>query len=323
GQPSLFRILNAAAQYSQILSEDPSESDSDSVQTPASEAAADQSGVRISLAQDEPLEREAFPSPETALANLALYPHGHSRAGSTVSLQRFAHYAASIASEMDPADLPKPKEGLDTAGAVLTCDRARIADHAVALKVLQYEFGELTLPGETEEMILEADGALFRDVTIIGVLHLTTHRLTFHASLLPNAEAKTGAEASSGRGTHINPDAHIIKAGSGVVEEPRTGILHHTRRRRVWIELSHDMITTYPDASDEGRVRPIRSILLLSVKDVEPYDPVNPKRLILRFSTPDGDILRNVDFDTEESCNEWRRETKGICRRVEPSKSQD
>ncbi|KAG9088898.1 hypothetical protein FS749_001773 [Ceratobasidium sp. UAMH 11750] len=313
GQPSLFRILNAAAQYSQILSEDPSESDSDGIQTPASETGADQPGVQISLAQDEPLEHDAFPSPETALANLALYPHGRSRAGSTVSLQRFAHYAASIASDMDLADLPKPKEvpKLDTARpTALTCDQAKIADHAVALKVLQYEFGELTLPGETEEMVLEADGALFRDVTIIGVIHLTTHRLTFHASLLPNTESKTGAGANLGQGTHVNPDAHIIKAGSGVVEEPRTGILHPARRRRVWIELSHDMITTYPDASDEGRVRPIRSILLLSVKDVEPYDPVNPKRLVLRFSMPGGDILRNVDFDTEESCNEWRRETK-------------
>ncbi|KAG9121241.1 hypothetical protein FRC07_002884 [Ceratobasidium sp. 392] len=310
GQPSLFRILNAAAQYSQILSEEASESDSDGIQTPASEAAADQPEVQINLTQNEPLQHGAYPSPETALANLALHPHARSRAGSTVSLQRFAHYATSIAPEMDPKPKAGGALGLDTSGAALTCDQAKVADHAVALKVLQYEFGELTLPGETEEMILEADGALFRDVTIIGVVHLTTHRLTFHASLLPNLESKTGVDANLAQGTHLNPDAYIIKAGSGVVEEPRSGFLHPTRRRRVWIELSPDMITTYPDASDEGRVRPIRSMLLLSVKDVEPYDPTNPKRLKLRFSTPTGDILRNVDFDTEESCNEWRRETK-------------
>ncbi|QRV84193.1 peptide/nitrate transporter [Ceratobasidium sp. AG-Ba] len=53
GQPSLFRMLNAAAQYSQILSEDPSESDSDGVQTPASEAAADLPQVQVSLTEDD------------------------------------------------------------------------------------------------------------------------------------------------------------------------------------------------------------------------------------------------------------------------------
>ncbi|QRW12822.1 glycosyltransferase family 1 protein [Ceratobasidium sp. AG-Ba] len=309
GQPSLFRMLNAAAQYSQILSEDPSESDSDGVQTPASEAAADLPQVQVSLTEDDPLQHHAFPSPETALANLALHPNVRSRAGSTLSLQRYKHYAASIASEIDLADPAMSKP--EASRPVLTCDQAKMGDHAVALRVLQYEFGTLTLPGETEEMILEADGALFRDVTIIGVIHLTTHRLTFHASLLPNADSTPAADGNSPQATHVNPDTQIIKAGSAVVEEPRTGILHPQRRRRVWIELSHDMLTTYPDASDEGRVRPIRSILLLSIKDVEPYDPIHPKRLTLRFSGPTGDILRNVDFDTEESCNEWRRETKG------------
>jgi hypothetical protein len=148
-------MLNAAAQYSKIFSEDISESDSDGVQTPASEAAADLPGVQINLAQVDPLEHDAYPSPETALANLALHPHAHSRTGSTLSLQRYQHYAASIASEIDLAHPPTGKaEASESIGAAFTCDRAKMGDQAVALKVLQYEFGELTLPGETEEMIL-------------------------------------------------------------------------------------------------------------------------------------------------------------------------
>lgn len=99
-------------------------------------------------------------------------------------------------------------------------------------------------------------------MTIIGVIHLTTHRLTFHASLLPNSEPST--ESSSNLAfsrAHPGLDNQLVKAGYGVVHEPRSGFLHPQRRRRVWIELSHDMITTYPDSTDEGRIRPIRSLL--------------------------------------------------------------
>ena len=103
---------------------------------------------------------------------------------------------------------------------------------------------------------------MFRDVTILGVIHLTTHRITFHASLLPNSEPSTesGANSAFSR-AHPGLDNQLIKAGYGVVSEPRNGFLHPQRRRRVWVELSHDMITTYPDSTDEGRVRPIRSLL--------------------------------------------------------------
>jgi sterol 3beta-glucosyltransferase len=33
------------------------------------------------------------------------------------------------------------------------------------------------------------------------------------------------------------------------------------RARRVWMELSPDMLTAYPSADDAGRVRPLFSIL--------------------------------------------------------------
>ena len=160
GQPPFFQVLNAAAQYSQILSEDTTDSDVESVETPASEvSAADAPEIRIdSTAPETALHKDGFPSPETALANLALHPHVRSRAGSTVSLQRFAQYAASITPDMRTTDLPATETGTADASDRQTfdCDKAKanISDHAVALRILQHEFGELTLPGEVEEMIL-------------------------------------------------------------------------------------------------------------------------------------------------------------------------
>ncbi|CCO32951.1 sterol 3beta-glucosyltransferase [Rhizoctonia solani AG-1 IB] len=307
GQPSLFRILNAAAQYSQlILHEDSSESDSDVVETPASDSAAD---AQIGLAENDNKQHDAYPSPETALANLALHPHVRPQAGSVTSLQRFAQYATGMTPEIRPKDIRDIKEGINQEGREpIGCDSSKVSDHAVALRILQHEFGELTLPGEVEEMLLETDAALFRDVTILGVIHLTTHRITFHASLLPGTNRDPPGGSTFSHDSHRSADSQILKAGPGVVIEPRTGILHPQKRRRVWIELSHDMITSYPDASDEGRVRPIRSILLSNVKEIDPYDPTQPTRVRMHMSVLGLDVTGDVELDTEESAHEWRRE---------------
>ncbi|KAH7334669.1 hypothetical protein B0J17DRAFT_86825 [Rhizoctonia solani] len=210
--------------------------------------------------------------------------------------------------EIRPKEIQDIKEGMKEPGEPLQYDPSKISDQAIALRILQHEFGELTLPGEVEEMILETDAALFRDVTIIGVIHLTTHRLTFHASLLPSTDGDAPAGSTISHGSRQNADSHILKAGTGVVIEPRTGILRPQKRRRVWIELSHDMITTYPDASDEGRIRPIRSILLANVKDIDPYDPTQPTRVRMHMSVLGLEVTADVEYDTEESAHEWRRE---------------
>lgn len=54
-----------------------------------------------------------------------------------------------------------------------------------------------------------------------------------------------------------NLDAReVIRAGPAVVH--RTG-LH--RKRRIWLELSHDFVSVFPSAREEDRIRPLRSVM--------------------------------------------------------------
>ncbi|KAK6988231.1 hypothetical protein R3P38DRAFT_3444315, partial [Favolaschia claudopus] len=107
------------------------------------------------------------------------------------------------------------------------------------VRLLISEFGAVAPEGEEEKLILEMDGALVKDVSIIGeecVIHLTTHRLTFHASLL-------SARPDNKRG--------IIKSGPVTID--RKG---WRSKRRLWMELSHDMICSYPSSKGSDRIRP-------------------------------------------------------------------
>jgi len=129
------------------------------------------------------------------------------------------------------------------------------------IDLLEQEFGALAPPGE-EKLILEADAAFFNDVVVLvspfslsasadlcspaigqGVVHVTTHRFTFHASLLSSRPG----------------DAQkVIKSGSAMVH--RKG---WRRKRKVWLQLDHDMISSFPSSRDEDRIKPLRSILCL------------------------------------------------------------
>jgi hypothetical protein len=166
GQPSLFRMLNVAAQYSHLaLSEDSSETDSDSAKTPASETAAD---MQTELATNDNLKQEAFPAPETALAALALRLHDSPRADSIISLQRLTQYAVN-AETTSPQGVEK--EVAKGSEEHFKCDPTKVSDHAVALKILQHEFGELTQPGEVEEMILVRRTSNSRSIRIFGIVN--------------------------------------------------------------------------------------------------------------------------------------------------------
>ncbi|KAE9404059.1 UDP-Glycosyltransferase/glycogen phosphorylase [Gymnopus androsaceus JB14] len=121
----------------------------------------------------------------------------------------------------------------------------------------------------------------------LGVLHLTTHRLTFHASLL------------SAR-PDLPPSQQIIKAGPFTVR--RT---HH--KRRLWLELTHDMLCAYASSSADDHMRPLRSILLSSIRQMTAID----SRAFQLICGDNLDISGIIEFDTEESAHEWRKEVSG------------
>ncbi|KAI0061655.1 UDP-Glycosyltransferase/glycogen phosphorylase [Artomyces pyxidatus] len=156
--------------------------------------------------------------------------------------------------------------------------------------LLTDEFGALAPPGE-EKLLLECDATLFRDVVILGVVHVTTHRLTFHASLLSSSPSLS---------------QQIVKAGPVFIH--RKG-LH--RKQRVWLELTHDMISTFRSSRDEDRIKPLRSVLLSSVKHVHHTELKYPRHLHITFEGVPEDRESVVEFDTEESARDWRRELHG------------
>ncbi|KAL0960717.1 hypothetical protein HGRIS_005744 [Hohenbuehelia grisea] len=167
-------------------------------------------------------------------------------------------------------------------------------DPTQVMDLLVKEFDPLTRDGEEEQLILEADGALVLDVIVIGVIHVTTHRLAFHASLLSTRP-------------DLHPHEQIIKAGPVVIH--RKGM---RPKRRVWVELSHDMLCTYASSKPEDRLRPLRTMLLSSVEEVAPFDAAHPTILRVKFKHDKTPKLRGfAEFDTEESARDWRRELNG------------
>jgi sterol 3beta-glucosyltransferase len=165
-------------------------------------------------------------------------------------------------------------------------------------KLLIEGFGSLAREGEEEQLIFESEGGVSQDVTIVGVIHLTTHRIAFHASLLtPESE---------------NSVSHnVIKAGPVVIH--RKGL---RKKRRVWMELTSEMLCTYASSKHEDKIRPLRSIFLSSIREVKQRDPNNPRFTQVVFdkylsqSSMLG-ITGLAEFDTEESANDWRRELTG------------
>ncbi|GJE88463.1 glycosyltransferase family 1 protein [Phanerochaete sordida] len=156
------------------------------------------------------------------------------------------------------------------------------------IALLTEEFGHLAPPGE-EKLLLEADGAVIQDVVILGVIHATTHRLSFHASI-PASDPSQRTES-------------LIRAGPALVHRPGWH-----RKRRVWMELSHDFICAYPSAREEDHIRPLRSLMLSSIVEVLPEDPKEPRALRTRLDGKQGIPGTYLEFDTLESAREWRRE---------------
>ncbi|OCF57503.1 hypothetical protein L486_04961 [Kwoniella mangroviensis CBS 10435] len=163
------------------------------------------------------------------------------------------------------------------------------------LLAIKEEFGDiagLMEGGEAERMLADTKGSLFKGVMMIGNFHLTTHRLLFHAIIPPDSLDPTP--------TPSGPD--VICAGPVTIHRP--GL---QQAKRVWMELTPEMVTTYPSANESDRVRPIRSVLLSSVRERDPMDLQHPCDFYVTLETPVG--LRRTHFtvDTEQSANQWRR----------------
>lgn len=74
-------------------------------------------------------------------------------------------------------------------------------------------------------------------------MHLTTHRLAFHASLLSSRP-------------DLSASQQIIKAGWITIHQKGW-----RKKHKVWTELCHDMLSSYASSREEDRIRPIRSVL--------------------------------------------------------------
>lgn len=148
-----------------------------------------------------------------------------------------------------------------------------------------------------------------------GVIHLTTHRLTFHASLFATRP-------------DIAPGREVLKAGPATFH--RKG---WRGKRRVWLELLPDMICAYASSKEEDKWRPISTLLrtqlfvLLShcfhlnnkfalvahIQDAEPVDPKKPRLIRLNIDPSAQMVNDYTEFDTEESARDWRKELGGEC----------
>ncbi|KAG6900170.1 hypothetical protein C0993_001882 [Termitomyces sp. T159_Od127] len=145
------------------------------------------------------------------------------------------------------------------------------------ISLLIDEFGPLTTEGEEERLLLETDGCLILDVFIMGVIHVTTHRVAFHASLL---ESKPNLPLSQ----------RAIKTGPAVLH--RKG---WRAKRRIWLELSYDMLCAYTSSSDE----------VAFIKKVQPINPQHPRYLRIELNVRSRDLVDAFEFDTEESARDW------------------
>ncbi|KAG6836686.1 hypothetical protein H0H93_004976 [Arthromyces matolae] len=161
------------------------------------------------------------------------------------------------------------------------------------IELLQEEFGPLAAEDEEEKLLLETDGCLIEDVFIMGVIHVTTHRIAFHASLL---------ESKHNMPVYNRP----IKTGPAVLH--RKG--WHAKRR-IWLELSHDMLCAYTSSSDEGRFRPLYTILFAFINKVQLIESKRPRFLHVDLDVRSRDSIDAFEFDTEESARDWRREITG------------
>ncbi|GJJ15974.1 hypothetical protein Clacol_010253 [Clathrus columnatus] len=279
----LFRILNGATAFGEMLSQQPLRN----VQNPTD--------IVNMLGRDLAGEVALEASPDTTtskqsgieysiqrwLALRASTQSGEGRLGVSLAgpLEKKKPRSSSVpvsppSSDADLTPVGKSKTFITT---TVLAEPTSVQDipqltNQEKVSLIVKEFGPLTKENEEEQLLAEVDASFFQDVAILGVVHLTTHRITFHASLL-----------------NTRPDLASSKQ-----------ILHsgYVDVHRVWMELMSDMITTYRSSAEEERVRPLCTLLRMhftsdcmaftlivhlvsAVRKVYPLDPSHPLQVKL------------------------------------------
>lgn len=112
---------------------------------------------------------------------------------------------------------------------------------------------------------------------------------------------------------------------AGPITVHQTSPIKHTKR--VWLELTAELVTSYPSGDEAGRVRPRQSILsewptiryalscfctltllqVSSIRNLEPFDPARPRDFFVVYDAMDGLRRTHFSVDTEQSAVQWRR----------------
>lgn len=245
--PSLTRLFSDATSYNQILSTCTDIAESDAGDSQAAHVSPN--GFSQLIAPDlEDHERVA--SEMLAQLSVSNWAPGES-----------ADLAPDVTvDESEEAPSEGEQDKVEPSGITLPAVEPKFEDKLKpdeVLDLLQQDFGALAPPGE-EKLLAETDATLFQEVVILvcqlvrgihdlcsrvtqGVVHLTTHRLTFHASLLSSQP---------------NEKDRILMSGPVLVHYK--GL---RRKKRVWLQLTREMISTFPSSKDEHRIKPLRTIL--------------------------------------------------------------
>lgn len=184
--PAFVGIFQEAAKYGDILTEEPDAvSGDESERSSISESSGDSSDTT-----DTAVSTHATP--------MALNP-GQQRMEEMMDHLMLKdkykeRYATKRLFGLGANAFTAPEKTLEGVGGDTRCasaqpnkehDEAELkALNARIIPLLVQEFGDITEDGEEEKLIVESDGAYFQDIAILGIIHLTTHRVTFHASLL-------------------------------------------------------------------------------------------------------------------------------------------
>lgn len=275
GIPAFLNIFQSAAAYGDLLDEESDsegEGSSDEVPTPpltvgsTAKTSADDITTTTATTTKEKDAKEVndlLTSTTSRLAQLAVNTYSTASAGLDGSGGKG----------------PATHIQLPESACEITAKAKQENDRVIPLLI--QEFGQMAEEGEEERLLAILDAAYFAQVAILGLVHCTTHRVTFHASLLQTRQ-------------NDHPAAQIIKSGPVTIhtegkftqnvsgpscshawteftteaEGPKrssrnfSGLTRNLKhKKRVWFELSHDMLSTFPDSTDEGRTRPLRTLL--------------------------------------------------------------